>query len=261
MASSTKPALVFVTGSFVMASHYDPLIDAIKAKGYTAQIVQLQTAGKRPGPLPTMYDDAAAINATTTKLAEEGRDVVVIAHSYGGVPSTQSLKGVTKAEREKEGKKGGVVSINYIAALVPELGASAGSTFEGNGAPVGYTVPDEDGWLYHVDKELTIPIVFNMSTREQGLKYFEDFVQHSSVSFGNELTHAGYADVPTSWFFPEKDNCVVPAVQEKGIENIEKASGRKVDVTRNPTDHCPETSALEDLINWIVKVLEKGGQE
>ena len=55
---------------------------------------------------------------------------MLIGHSYGGVPITQSTKGVTKAEREKQGKKGGIVRLAYMTALVPAIGQSAGSILE-----------------------------------------------------------------------------------------------------------------------------------
>ncbi|CAI6337113.1 unnamed protein product [Periconia digitata] len=263
MASSTKPALVFVTGSFVMATHYEFLMEAIKTKGYPAQVIQLKTAGtRRPGPLPTMYDDAADINAAAAKFADEGRDVVVVAHSYGGVPATQSLKGVTKAEREKEGKQGGVVRLAYMTALAPELGAPAGSLFfEGSGARPDLMAPGEDGWLYHTNLELSREVCFNSLTVEKGKEVAEEFVNHSSLAFVNELTHAGYKDVPVSYLFCEDDKCVTPPIQQRVIDTIESASGRKVDITRNFSDHCPEISTPDNVINWLAGLLEKGGKE
>ena len=84
------------------------------------------TVGKKPG-LPSVADDAAAIKQTVNKFADEGKDVVLIAHSYGGTPTSESIKGVSKVEREKEGKKGGVVRVAYMTALVPAVGESDGA--------------------------------------------------------------------------------------------------------------------------------------
>ena len=98
-------------------------------------------------------------------------------------------------------------------------------------------------------------------TPEHALVAYEDFVQHSSISFANELTHAGYKDVPVSWFFCEDDQCVVPGAQQNGIDTIEKASGKKVEITRNFSDHCPEVSTPENLANWLASLIEKGGRE
>ena len=88
--------------------------------------IKLETTGKKPGPLPTIYDDAAVIRQVAAKLADEGKDVVLVGHSYGGVPATEAIKGISKAEREKEGKKGGVVRVAYMTCLVPAVGENAG---------------------------------------------------------------------------------------------------------------------------------------
>jgi hypothetical protein len=42
-----------------------------------------------------------------------GRDIVLIRHSYSGVPVTQSLEGLSTKERQKQGKAGGVVGLAY----------------------------------------------------------------------------------------------------------------------------------------------------
>jgi hypothetical protein len=54
-----------------------------------------------------------------------------------GCPATESLKGVTKREREQQGKKGGVVRIAYLTAAVPRVGESLGDIVKGGkGAPI-----------------------------------------------------------------------------------------------------------------------------
>jgi len=112
-----------------------------QSRGYAFVTVSLPTITRKPGPLPTMYDDAAHINSTVSKLADQGRDVVVVGHSYGGIPTTESLKGVVKKERLQAGKKGGVVRVGYVAGLVPEVGGAASSVMAD--APMDYTAVGE----------------------------------------------------------------------------------------------------------------------
>ena len=45
-----------------------------------------------------------------------------MAHSYGGVVASQSLKGWTVKERRAAGRSGGVLGVIYVAALVLEEG-------------------------------------------------------------------------------------------------------------------------------------------
>lgn len=52
-----------------------------------------------------------------------------------------------------------------------------------------------------------------------------------------------------------------PNIQQAGIDVIEKASGKKVDVTRIPHDHVPNESAPEKVVDWFVHLSELGGRE
>lgn len=115
--------------------------------------------------------------------------------------------------------------------------------------------------MFHEDHATTAKYVFNHLSPEEGLELAKQFLQHSAVSFANELTYAGYKDVPVSYLFCEEDLCVPPTAQQKGIDAIEKASGRKVDVTRIKSDHCPNVSHPQEVIDWFVGMVEKGGRE
>ncbi|KAF2684508.1 alpha/beta-hydrolase [Lentithecium fluviatile CBS 122367] len=257
--SSPKPILALVPGSFNPSSVYAPLLVTFTSHGYAAHPIDLRTVGKKPGSPPSMYDDAAHINSELAKLADEGEEIVLVGHSYGGIPVSESIKGVSKAEREKMGKKGGVVRVAYMTALVPEVGGNAASALEGG--PSGYTDVGEDGWMTHPDPALTAKYAFSDLPLSEGTKWVKTFSEHSAISFANELTYAGYKDVPVSYLFCEADECVIPAAQQRAIDVIEKANGGKVDVTRIKSDHCPNVSHPEMVVDWFVGLVEKGGKE
>ena len=50
-------------------------------------------------------------------------------HSGGSVCGSEALRGLSKIERTKEGKKGGVVRVVYIGILLPEAGTTMTQTF------------------------------------------------------------------------------------------------------------------------------------
>lgn len=94
-------------------------------------------------------------------------------------------------------------------------------------------------------------LCFSDIPHEEGELWAEKFGCHSSASFANELTYAGYKDVPVSYLLCE-DDLVVPAKnQREEIALIEKESGNMVDVTSIKAGHCPNVSMPETVINWI----------
>ncbi|KAI1753992.1 Alpha/beta hydrolase fold-1 [Xylaria castorea] len=259
----SKPYILLVTGSFAMASLYDDLVARVKAHGYDMKALHLPTVGLAPGvgrdtPAPTMYDDAAFIAKEIETLADTGREIVLIAHSYGGMPATESMKGLSVQERQKQGKKGGVVRLAYKTVLLINPGHSAIEVFPppGEGERPGMQ-PDEKGWLHFNDPEREAVKCFSDIPKEDALRWHAQFALHSAVSFTNPLTHAGYKDVPVSYLLCEEDLVISPEIQRREIEMIETETGSKVDVTSIKAGHCPNVSFPEKVVDWILHVARK----
>jgi pimeloyl-ACP methyl ester carboxylesterase len=128
--------IFFIPGSFTLPTAFDSIITALSAHNMSARALHLPSIGLspntgRPCSPPSMYDDASFIAAEVQKEIDQGHNVTLVAHSYGSVPATESLKGLSHLERERQGKKGGIVRLAYIAALVQGVGVSAGGLMAG----------------------------------------------------------------------------------------------------------------------------------
>ena len=76
-------------------------------------------------PLRGLLDDIANIRTVLDKLIDnEAKDVVLVVHSYGGMPGAASVPGFEKKEREQQGKQGGIVAVLFIAAFGLPKGTS-----------------------------------------------------------------------------------------------------------------------------------------
>jgi hypothetical protein len=121
--------VVICPGAWPLRSFFEPLLQAFNAIGYPAEC-------KVPLGYPDFGTDSPAqINPDSaylreqvlTPLLEEGRDVALLMHSYGGVYAPAALEGLSKKEREDQGLKGGIVGLIFVAAFVARKGASAAS--------------------------------------------------------------------------------------------------------------------------------------
>ena len=124
-----KPIVVLIPGSFLHSSHYTPTLQPLIDAGLSIHVLNPPCYyAKKPGPPPTMYDDASFIANFVEGLADKGEEVVIVSHSYGGTPASEAVKGLTVAERRKKGKEGGVVRLAFVTAVVPKVGGGLADT-------------------------------------------------------------------------------------------------------------------------------------
>jgi hypothetical protein len=82
----TLPSLLIVPGAWHKPGHFRRLVDELS--GIDVHTVTLTSSGDDPAALRDMYADAEVI---AQAAADIDGPVVVVAHSYGGVPTTQGL--------------------------------------------------------------------------------------------------------------------------------------------------------------------------
>ena len=96
-------------------------MNTLDAHGYPTVGLPLPSAGAMP-PNMTFDEDVNAIRDLVTKLVDtEGKEVILVVHSYTGMPGAEAPKGLGKKERQDKGLKGGVVRLVFIMAFaMPE---------------------------------------------------------------------------------------------------------------------------------------------
>ena len=129
-----KPTILLVHGGWHLPVHYRPALDVLELAGYLIEAPALPSCvdGKS-----TPEDDAQLIARRASELVDAGKEVVAIAHSYGGMVASEALSGLGVREREEKGLAGGVKRIIYTAAFVPLPGTSIEKT----------SPTDSVGWL------------------------------------------------------------------------------------------------------------------
>lgn len=124
-----KPVVFLVHGAWHTPASYDPLVEILTSRGYTTFRSHLPSSiGPGEAPTATLYDDAGIVRSQMLRLIEKsGAEVLVVAHSYGGVVVGEAIKEeMTRERRRAKGRKGGVVGVFHIASyLVPKGGSLA----------------------------------------------------------------------------------------------------------------------------------------
>lgn len=156
--------VLFVQGAWHSEAHAAPLIASIKAAGYHCETTpypsniltaanpytepdhpDYSTPRQQDNILPDAHTDAAAIRKKLNTLIEdEGKTVLMFAHSYGGRAASEAAdQTLSRAERMRNGKKGGLLGIFYACSVPLPVGMSMitfseGTTFPGFMAHVSF---------------------------------------------------------------------------------------------------------------------------
>ena len=134
--ASSLPTIVIVAGAWQQPDTYASLTKALVDTGYPAPIVpKLASCNNSDSSAGTCALDADVVRSAIVPLLDAGLDVIVLAHSYGGIPAGGAAKGLSKTAREKQGKKGGILGLIHLTAFVVPEDKTLISLMGGKNAP------------------------------------------------------------------------------------------------------------------------------
>lgn len=111
------PTIVFVPGAWHGPEFFGPVISILEPLGYKCVTVSMPAVG-RTKPVDSLDEDIAVVRTAVMKELDAGLDVIMHAHSWAGIPVNSALDGLSKPERERDGKKGAVVKLTFVSSFV-----------------------------------------------------------------------------------------------------------------------------------------------
>lgn len=211
-------AFVLVPGAFCPASYYHRVTAKLTTFGYAAYETDLESVGERPQKGPaTMQEDASHIHTVIASLLDQGKSVVLAANSYGGFIATEAARGLSRAEREVEGKPGGaLVGLVFLASLLAPVGICVHELVGGH-VPVK-TESTMGDYIPPPDPETAGGYICSDLSEDEQRHYARLQRCHSAVSMTGRLTYAGYEHIPTTVLVSENDQALPPGVQHENVD-------------------------------------------
>jgi pimeloyl-ACP methyl ester carboxylesterase len=222
------PTIVLVHGACHDAESWDALRSELTALGRTSVAIKLPSSGHDIANLGDMYADATAIRSLVDSLD----DVVVVCHSYGGVPTTRALAGASN-----------VRGIVYLAAFMPDE----------NETLIDLSVEDYGDWTIR-DDESTISatdpadMFYNLCTAETADAAIARLVPQALVAFDQAPEVAAWRDIPSSYIVCSFDRAIPP---EREREMAERAGA----VYALPADHSPFLSMPKQTADLLLEII------
>ncbi|KAI1043190.1 hypothetical protein LB505_006142 [Fusarium chuoi] len=256
VVAAARPALVIIPGNFSLPRFWSAIKRSVEDKGYPVEVVPLQSSREEKiDPAPGLADDVKEAQSVLKKHIDQGKDVVMLMHSYGGMVGTEATRGLSRKEREKTGLTGGITRMVFLAAIFAPPGKSTRGLYEAN--PGRYPRREGD---YLVCDEETAMCFYSDLTKEEGLPLAQDAskIYQAVRVFGDEQTYDGFHEfIPSSYIVTKKDVLVPEPAQRQFISRLEENGGQNVPVFELDTAHSPHQTDPQLLMRTLGKILEK----
>lgn len=136
--ASTRPTIVLIPGLFGTGErYYSRLVPHLEATGFAIVIAELPSLNPKEPDEVTAQKDVDHVRETylLPLIGDKHNDLVIVAHSYGGVVAPAAAVGLSKNERVAQGLKGGVIGLILISGVITNEGQSLRDAVGGELAP------------------------------------------------------------------------------------------------------------------------------
>ncbi|KAI5819440.1 Alpha/beta hydrolase fold-1 [Pyronema omphalodes] len=256
-----NPTVVFAPGAWCEPDSYDTVRNILKQKGYpTVAVAHPSINSPTPG-ITTLADDAASLASTLRSLADEGKQILLAVHSYGGCVGSCAVEGLDIESRRKQGKKGGIIMLMYITAFVLPKGRSLKDGLGGNF--VEWMVFDDKVCRPSpaTDDSFYFDCPTHYLTRADGSSTTISASTTSRMVFSGPVTYEPWRDIPTAYFVCDGDNAIPVEIQRGMVEMMKDGALVQPLVTEVNSSHFPMWSVPEKLVEAVVEAVGKGVQQ
>jgi hypothetical protein len=124
----SKPTLIFCPGAWYPPTAFNPLIERLP--DYTSHTITFPSI-QQASTVKDLQPDINALRSIVQRECDQGHEVIIISHSWSGLPVSSALDGLSQRQRQQTGQKGGVVKLVYISGFIPDIGQSLLQAFGG----------------------------------------------------------------------------------------------------------------------------------
>ncbi|KAH8674792.1 Alpha/beta hydrolase fold-1 [Tricladium varicosporioides] len=201
-----EPTILIIPGLWEGTEPFAQL-ETLLSPTYPITYAPLSSTGHPSPTHHTLDSDVADMRSILSQLIEkEEKEVVMFAHSIGGVLGPAAMEGLGLKERKEGGRKGGVIGIVFLAAGVATEGLMTGR------------MPFHDiqgGSMYCTDPLLSL---FNDFPPALAQTWLERLQPQPAEGWDGEIKYCGWRHVPSVFLVCEEDQVLTREMQEGGAE-------------------------------------------
>lgn len=224
--------VLFIPGAWHNPRCFSKVAKRLEEDGYDTGLVYLPSVGPII-PHSDFLEDVGEVRKQIEIAANAGRRVVVVMHSYGGLPGCEAIRGLDWESRRRENQPGGVVHLFFCCSFIVPEGKSLISSFGGGDLP-WFQVSDD---RFLVNPATPRETFYNDMDESDASVAAGELKPHSYQTFHSKITFEAWRHVPSTYLYCLKDNAIPLAVQKWMVEDIAKGVTIRTEVLN--ASHSP----------------------
>ena len=253
---TNPPTLVLVHGSWHQASCFNPITSLLQEE-HGLKCISVSLPSTSNNPQATFKDDVDVTQEAIAGETTAGRDVVVIAHSYGGMVGNSAIKGFAKPRGSVETGStatGHVIGLILIASGCNLPGLSFMDPFFGH-PPPSWRVNKETGYAELVTSPREL---FYHDLPQDEAEYWVSQLTTQSLKAlfeGGEYSYPGWQEVKV-WYIGTIEDHGLPVVAQRLGVGMARAMGGVIEHREMQTSHSPFLSQPKETVAIILEAVE-----
>ncbi|KAJ5495524.1 hypothetical protein N7539_000640 [Penicillium diatomitis] len=249
------PIFVFVPGAWHSPDTFEMVRAVLSQRGHESQAVALPSVGASEPFQTGLFADIVHVHKHLRALVEQGRKIVLVMHSYGGMVGSGAVEGLSYLQGRRNHEHGGVIMAVWLSAFVTPAGKSLLEMIGGQWLPWMVLSDPDDGYCRSSDEET---IFYHDLPPEVQFAAIEQLKPHSKLAFLQPASFEPWHEIPCMYLFCDDDAALPLAVQEEFAKTLGNPLTYHVKASHSPFLSLPEETA--DGLELALKVgLEKCG--
>ncbi|KAK9781027.1 putative AB hydrolase-1 domain-containing protein [Seiridium cardinale] len=247
-----KPTVLFVHGSWHQPSHFARVRKVLEDADFPTSCPLQPSIGSLP-PIGLMEDAQCIRDELKGLIEDESKDVIVVAHSYGGLVTTQAVdEAFGKKQREERGQNGGVVQLHFMCAFMLSINTSLADTFDGNLPP--WIVMQDDGMCEPQNPGDVFYHDLQGANREAAIA---SLGKSPTITHFTALTHLAYLYHPVTYLYCTEDKALPFVVQRMIVDNGSRQYGVKFGEENCGASHSRFLSMPDKVLEVVQHVIRR----
>ncbi|KAF4957359.1 hypothetical protein FSARC_11321 [Fusarium sarcochroum] len=245
--STTKPTIVFAPGAWHTADCFDLVRKELHARNWSTEAVDYPSVGAEP-PTKGLADDVSVVRTTLQRLADEGKEIMLVVHSYGGVVGANAVQGLGYKQRAQEGKTGGVIQLVYLSGFVMPKGKGILELLGGQYLP---WMRVEGDYVYVEGPEKVFYHDVEAETQKKAIAALKHQTRRVYIDVAE---YEPWHDIPCFFFYCDEDQALPPPIQQ----NLASLLGPDAGSYHVSASHSPFLSRPKKVVEGLEYAVKVG---